>query len=57
MAERALQLDDTSGEVHAALVTVRMYLDWDWAAAERECQRLIELRPNDPRAHQTYGGT
>ena len=32
-----------------------MYLDWDWAAAERECQRLIELRPNDPRAHQTYG--
>ena len=55
MAERALQLDDTSGEVHAALVTVRTYLDWDWAAAERECQRLIELRPNDPRAHQTYG--
>jgi len=50
MAERALQLDDTSGEVHAALVTVRTYLDWDWAAAERECQRLIELRPTT-RAH------
>jgi len=30
------------------------WYDWDWAAAEREYRRAIELNPNDPRTRQYY---
>jgi tetratricopeptide (TPR) repeat protein len=29
--------------------------DWDWAAADREFNRSIELNPNYPTAHHWYG--
>ena len=33
---------------------VKYHYDWDWAAAERELKRAIELNPNDEVAHTVY---
>ena len=42
---KALELDDTLAEAHAALAYA-MFFDWDWVGAEREFKRAIELNPN-----------
>ena len=52
--QRALELDDTLSQAHAALAYVQLHYDWEWAAAEKEFQRAIELNPNDPTAHHWY---
>ncbi|HEX5217425.1 MAG TPA: winged helix-turn-helix domain-containing protein [Vicinamibacterales bacterium] len=54
-AEIARGLDETIPELHAALINIRQYHDWDWAATEAECQRLIELAPGDARSYQMHG--
>ena len=46
-ARRALALDDASAAAHASLAFVHYFGDWDWAGAEREFARAIELDPND----------
>lgn len=51
---RALELDPTLAEAHAALGFIRMFHYWDFAAAERELRRAIELRANYSTAHQWY---
>lgn len=53
-ALRALALDETLAEAHAALGLIKVRYDWDWASAERELQRAIELQPAHAAAHQTY---
>lgn len=53
-AERALALDDSLAEAHAALAIVRQRLDWDWAAADRAFARALELKPGYAPAHQWY---
>jgi adenylate cyclase len=53
-ALRALALDNTLGEAHAALAYVTFFYDWDWPGAEREFKRAIELNPNDLDAHHWY---
>jgi DNA-binding winged helix-turn-helix (wHTH) protein/tetratricopeptide (TPR) repeat protein len=55
MAERALALDEQLAEAHAALARVHYYYDWDYAAAEREFQRALELNPGSADAHLWYG--
>ena len=52
-AVQALQLDPYSAEAHAALGYVRHY-DWEWADAEREFRKAIELNPSYPLAHLWY---
>ena len=47
---RALELDPTLGEAHAALAMVQLFFDWNWQAAERSLARAIELNPSDPHA-------
>ncbi len=54
-ATRALELDDTLAEAHNSLAYVRWAYDWDWAGAEREFKRAIELNPNYASGHQFYG--
>jgi len=54
-AARALGIDNTLGEAHAALGWAKLGYDWDWPGAEREFKRAIELNPNYPTAHQWYG--
>ena len=33
---------------------VKYEVDWDWAGAEKEFQRAIELNPGDTLAHHMY---
>ena len=53
-ATKALELDDTLAEAHTALGLVRLEYDRNWAAAERELRRAIDLNPSDATAHQFY---
>jgi TolB-like protein/Flp pilus assembly protein TadD len=53
-ALRALELDDLLGEAHSTLGFCRLLFDWDYAAAEREYKRAIELSPNYANAHDGY---
>ncbi|PYX35565.1 MAG: hypothetical protein DMG74_01175 [Acidobacteria bacterium] len=53
-ATKALELDDTLGEPHAALAQIKFTNDWDWAGAEAEFKRAIELNPNDTNALHMY---
>jgi DNA-binding winged helix-turn-helix (wHTH) protein/TolB-like protein/Flp pilus assembly protein TadD len=53
-ATRALDLDETLGEAHAALAQVGFLWDWDWPAAEKQFQRALELTPGDPEIHHMY---
>ncbi len=53
-ALKAVALDDTLAEVHFKLANVKAWSDWDWAGAEREFKRAIELNPNYPDARAYY---
>jgi TolB-like protein/Flp pilus assembly protein TadD len=53
-ANKAIQLDDSSAEAHAALGYVALF-DWKWRASEQELQRAITLNPNLPQAHLYFG--
>jgi TolB-like protein len=53
-ALRAIALDDGSAEAHEALALVRTWIDWDWAGAEAEWRRALELDPNAANAHAYY---
>jgi len=55
-ALKALALDDTLAEPHASLAFVYSVYDWDWAAAEKEFQRAIELNPGYETAYRWYAG-
>jgi DNA-binding winged helix-turn-helix (wHTH) protein/TolB-like protein/Tfp pilus assembly protein PilF len=46
-AMRAVELDEASAEAHAALARVKNWYAWDWAGAEKEFNRALELSPND----------
>ncbi len=52
-ALKALELDETVTAAHNALAAIYILYDWDWAAAEAECSRAVELSPGDSmtRAH------
>lgn len=55
-ATRALEIDDTLAEAHTSLARVLQAYDWNWAEAEKEYKRAIDLDPRYPLAHQWYGG-
>ena len=52
-AQKALAIEDTLPEAHATLAS-SYASSWDWAAAERECKRALELNPNYAKAHKVY---
>ena len=53
-ALRALAIDESLGEAHAALAFETAYYEWDWAGAEREFQRALALTPSDAGVHHSY---
>ena len=53
---KALEIDPLLAEAHATLAFNREEFDWDWAGAEREYKRAIELNPNSVTGLQLYSG-
>jgi adenylate cyclase len=53
-AQRAIELDPTLAEPHAALAALKELVDWDWAGAEAEYRKAIGLNPNDATSHHWY---
>ena len=53
-ANKALALDDQIAEAHTALAAIKVGYEFDWATAEREFRRGIELNPNSADAHYFY---
>jgi TolB-like protein/DNA-binding winged helix-turn-helix (wHTH) protein/lipoprotein NlpI len=53
-ANKALALDDSLAEAHTMLAEVLHEYDWDWAGAETEYRRALELNPNSAVAHKLY---
>lgn len=53
-ALRALALNDTLAEAHTSLALIAENYDYDWATAEKEFQRAIQLNPDYATAHQWY---
>lgn len=51
--KKALQLDDSLAEAHVELAWLKMN-EWDWATAEREYRRAIELNSNLSLAYTGY---
>jgi tetratricopeptide (TPR) repeat protein len=51
---RALELDPGLAEAHTTLAFLNLYYDWDWAAAEREFRRAIQLNANYANGHHWY---
>jgi Tfp pilus assembly protein PilF len=54
-ALKALEIDNMLAEAHVSLAQVKRRYDYDWAGAEREYRRAIELDPNYATAHHWYG--
>ena len=53
-ALKALRLDETVADAHAALAFVLHDYEWDWASAEREYRRALELNPGEADARSQY---
>ena len=54
-AQKALALDDDLAEAHASLANVLHTYEYDWANAEKEYKRALEINPNYASAHHWYG--
>jgi len=52
-AQKAVALDDNLDRGHTAMAWIATS-DWDWARAETEYKRAIELNPNSSTAHIAY---
>ncbi len=50
----ALKYDDNLAEAHGALALVKVHYDWDWAGADAEFRRALELNPNSADIRHDY---
>jgi serine/threonine protein kinase/tetratricopeptide (TPR) repeat protein len=53
-AEKALAIDERLAEAHNSLAFVLSDFDWDWAGAEKNYRRAIELNPRYSNARHWY---
>ena len=53
-ALKAVELDPQLAEAHIALHGMKFIYDWDWAGAEYEMKRALELDSGNPDAHSYY---
>jgi class 3 adenylate cyclase/Flp pilus assembly protein TadD len=54
-AQRAIELDPLLADGYAARGYARMLRDWDWAGAETDFKRALELSPRSPEVLDNYG--
>ncbi|MGI8734050.1 MAG: tetratricopeptide repeat protein [Pyrinomonadaceae bacterium] len=53
-ARQALEINEADVDAHLVLGLVAHWYDWDWAAAEKELKRSLELNPRNPESYQFY---
>jgi len=53
-AEKALEIDEYSGEAWAALAEAQLYYDWNWTTAEASMLRALQLSPSLDHVHAHY---
>jgi serine/threonine protein kinase/Tfp pilus assembly protein PilF len=53
--EHALRLDPDLGEAHCTKAYLRALWDFEWAGAEAEFKRAVELNPSSADAYDLYG--
>ena len=54
-ALKAIELDEQLAEAHLSLARIKQQYDWDWAGAEQEIGRALELDPGSLDVHTDYG--
>jgi len=54
-ALKAIELDEQLAQAHNSLGRIKLLFDWDWAGAEYEFKRAVELDPGSADAHIFYG--
>jgi TolB-like protein/DNA-binding winged helix-turn-helix (wHTH) protein/Flp pilus assembly protein TadD len=54
-AKKALAIDDQLAEAYTSLGLISEQWEWNWAEAEKDFKRAIELDPNYSVAHHWYG--
>lgn len=52
--KKALELDETNVPAHLAQAQLLMQYDYDWAGAEKEFKRVIQINPRSADAHSAY---
>ncbi|MBZ5622412.1 MAG: tetratricopeptide repeat protein [Acidobacteriia bacterium] len=52
--EKALELDDSMGEAHAVMGSLRAFLDFDWRGAEHCFSEALARNPGSPLVHSQY---
>jgi TolB-like protein/Tfp pilus assembly protein PilF len=55
LALKAIQRDPSLGEAHASLAWATVHYDYDFALAEAEYRKCIELSPRHPTGHEWFG--
>ena len=50
----ALQLDESLADGHASLAFIKFRFEWDWAGAEAEFNRALDLNPGHAPSRQWY---
>ena len=53
-ALKAVEINDQLAEAHHSLAFVKWFGDWDWAGAEAEFKRALELNPNAGSTYSFY---
>jgi eukaryotic-like serine/threonine-protein kinase len=53
-ARTALHIDDSLAEAHLLSGEIKMFCDWDWAAAREELTRALTINPACAEAHHMY---
>jgi len=54
-ALKALSLDSALADAYVVLAEQYLYTDWDFPATEKALKRAMEINPNIPSVHYTYG--
>ena len=55
LANKALEIDSTLAEALTTRASIKRAYYWDWAGAERDYKRALELDPSSSLAHAMYG--
>jgi len=55
-ALKALNINPTLAEAHAALGAIEYLGEWNWREAGEEFRRALELNPGDAETHRRYAG-